>query len=67
MSDNEQWDEEGVADVLLNPIHTMGSKPTIDRKLWIGAQKKLIKDLGEDAYFERLLATIDSAFGDYVE
>ena len=63
----ERWKEDDVRRVLLNPVHTMGSKPTVDDDTWISAQKKLIADLGRDEYFARLLAVIQETFADVVE
>jgi hypothetical protein len=63
----DRWNEDDVRQVLLNPVYTMGSKPTVDDETWVSAQKKLISDLGRDEYFTRLLAVIQDTFGDLVE
>ena len=67
MSTGNRWKEDDVRQVLLNPVYTMGSKPTVDNDTWISAQKKLISDLGRDEYFARLLAAIQGTFAAAVE
>ena len=62
-----EWDEEDVRAILLNPVHTMGSSPTVSNEQWILAQQKLLGELGVDAYLKRLLTVIHETFGGVVE
>ena len=65
--DASEWDEEDVRAILLNPVHTMGSSPTVSNEQWISAQQKLLGELGVDAYLRRLLTVIHETFGGVVE
>ena len=64
---NPEWDEDDVRAVLLNPIHTMGSEPTISDNEWLDAQKKLVDELGLDSYLEQLLTVVQKTFGHIVK
>ena len=57
------WETEDVQDILLNPVYTFGSQPTITDKQWIAAQKKLLGELGEERYFGELLRVLRTTFG----
>ena len=61
------WTEDDVQRVLFNPIHTMGSHPTIEDDAWISAQEKLLSELGPSEYFHRLLIVLQETFGPAVE
>ena len=64
---DDQWDEDDVRGILLNPVYTMGAAPTISDADWIDAQLKLFDELGPDEYFALLLGVIQGTFGDVVE
>ena len=64
---SEQWDEDDVRAVLLNPVYTTGSEPIVSDDDWIAAQQKLVQELGLNTYFEQLLTVIKNTFGDVVE
>ena len=61
------WSEDDVRAMLLNPVHTMGSEPSISDSEWLDAQKKLVDELGLDPYLEQLLAVVKKTFGHIVE
>ncbi len=63
----DNWDEDDVTEVLLNPVYTMGRSPMVASEKWIGAQRKLLEEFGVDVYFERLLWVITQTFGEFVE
>ena len=64
---DSDWDEDDVRDILLNPVHTMGSSPTVSNQNWIEAQSKLLDELGVDSYFSQLLSVVQQTFGQVVE
>jgi hypothetical protein len=64
------WTENDVRNVLINPVYTMvkkDDKPMISEEMWLGSQKKLLKELGEDEYFNNLLAVMKETFGEFVQ
>ena len=61
------WDEDDVRAVLLNPIHTMGSSPTVSDEQWLKAQRHLMDELGVDTYLKQLLTVIQKTFGEVVQ
>ena len=65
--DASEWDEEDVRAILLNPVYTMGSSPTVSNEQWILAQQKLLGELGADEYLKRLLTVIHETFEGVVE
>ncbi len=65
--DASEWDEEDVRAILLNPVYTMGSSPTVSNEQWILAQQKLLGELGADEYLKRLLTVIHETFARVVE
>ena len=50
---DDRWKEEDVLRILLDPVYTMGSNPTVDDDQWLNAQKKLLAEQGEEEYFRR--------------
>jgi hypothetical protein len=64
---DDRWKEEDVLRILLNPVYTMGSNPTVDDDQWLNAQKKLLAEQGEDEYFRRLLTEIQGTFGEFID
>ena len=65
--DASEWDEEDVRAILLNPVYTMGSSPSVSNEQWIFAQQKLLGELGVDEYLKRLLTVIHETFEGVVE
>lgn len=61
-----EWNESDVRRVLLNPVHTMGSKPTVPDQQWITAQTKLMTEMGKREYFAELLRVLKGTFGQFV-
>ena len=64
---DDRWKEEDVLRVLLNPVYTMASNPTVDDDQRLNAQKKLLAEQGEDEYFRRLLTEIQGTFGEFID
>lgn len=64
---NDEWTEDTVRTVLINPIHTMGSSPTISGEMWIETQRKLIDDVGLAKYLPQLLSVLQQTFGRFVD
>ena len=64
---DDHLSEEEVLEILINPIYTRGSNPTVTDEYWIVAQKTLIDEQGLDTYLLRLLALLKQTFGDKVQ
>ena len=61
----EKRSAEEVKKILLNPVYTMGSKAISDDQ-WIQTQRRLLAELGEEGYFQELLAVLKATFGQFV-
>lgn len=61
-----EWNENDVRRILLNPVHTMGPKPTVPDQQWITAQTKLLGEMGKREYFAELLRVMKETFGPFV-
>jgi hypothetical protein len=44
----------------------MGANPIVSDAQWRKAQEKVLKELGQEAYFRLLLRTVKETFGQFV-
>jgi len=62
----EQWTPEDARDMLINPVYVIGKSPMVPKDQWVSAQRKLLKELGEEEYFKTLIRVMKATFGEFV-
>jgi hypothetical protein len=60
----DKWSAEDVAKVISNPVYTgVGQYPrVIDDDTWVAANKRMVEEMGAEAYLRRLLAVLRETF-----
>jgi hypothetical protein len=62
------WTEDDIQTLLVNPIYAVSISPSlaveheplVERSQWISANARLIKEIGAEAWLERLLDVLES-------
>jgi hypothetical protein len=66
----DEWTREDTEHMLINPFYAINiapdlvgeHEPQVSKDAWVAANKKLIKEIGTQAWLEKLLAVLQ---GDY--
>jgi hypothetical protein len=51
----DEWSEDSVARILVNPLYCLVEPAIVSEDQWIKANAKMIREMGEEAYLATLL------------